>query len=243
MSLVVIALCFAVQWFFHFNSVPYQKQWVPHYIGWMRKTFSSLMQGHGLFTLLVLVLPILIGVSVLFAVVYHVLGQLGYFILSVALLWYLVDITPLRSSTPAFASVDEFLLHAYRKIFSPVFWFFVLGPVGLILTVVVHELSREFPTQKDFTLATNVVDWLPVRVLGLTFALAGNFSTVFKLWLKEALRPISQEENQVIVLAHAAMRSDATKSASFGDVVGLIDRTVLIWLIIIALLSIGGWIG
>lgn len=241
MSFVVIALSFALQWFLNLSSAPYQKNWVSHYIAWMQKRFSSLMQGHGAFTLLILVLPIVIGMSLLFTVIYHLFGHFGYLICSLLLFWYCIDITELRvTATPA-SSAEHFLLKAYQKIFSPLLWFFVFGPIGLTLSVVVALLEKELPMQRYFTIALQVIDWVPVRVLGLTFALAGNFAAVFKLWMKHSVRPLTDEQADVLVYAREALGTD--KTLLLSEVVGLLHRTILIWLVLIALLSISGWVG
>ncbi|MDP1574712.1 MAG: hypothetical protein Q8L78_07270 [Coxiellaceae bacterium] len=241
MSFVVIALSFALQWFLNLSSGPYQKPWAPQYVAWMKKRFSSLMQGHGVFTVLILVLPILIVMSLFFTLVYHLFGHFGYLIFSLLLFWYCVDITELRVRSKSELSAEQFLLHSYQKIFSPLLWYFVTGPVGLTLSVVIGLFEKEFQGQKYFVLASQVVDWVPVRLLGLTFALAGNFGTVFKLWIKNLMRGLADEKEMVLVMAKEALGVD--KMLLLSDVIGLIHRTVLIWLVLIALLSISGWIG
>lgn len=241
MSFVVIAFSFALQWFLNLSSTPYQKPWAPQYLAWMRKRFSSLMQGHSVFTLLLVILPILIAVSLFFTVVYHLFGHFGYLICSLLLFWYCIDITELRVGSKPQLTAEQFLLHSYQKIFSPLLWYFVTGPVGLTFSVVVGLFAEEFPSQKYFILAAQAVDWVPVRLLGLTFALAGNFAAVFKLWLKNLMSGLADEQATVLVLAKEALGTD--KMLLLSEVVSLIHRTVLIWLILIALLSISGWIG
>ena len=241
MSFVVIAFSFALQWFLNLSSTPYQKSWAPHYLTWMRKRFSGLMQGHGVFTFLVVVLPIVILMSLFFTVVYHLFGHFGYLICSLLLFWYCVDITELRVRSKSELSAEQFLLHSYQKIFSPLLWYFVTGPIGLTLSVIVGIFEKEFQDQKYFMLAEQAIDWVPVRLLGLTFALAGNFGSVFKLWIKNLMQGLSDEKETVLMMAREALGGD--KMLLLSDVVSLIHRTVLIWLILIALLSISGWIG
>lgn len=241
MSFVVIAISFALQWFLKLSSVPYQKIWAPQYLKWMQKRFSGLMKGHGLFALLIVVLPILIIASLIFTLVYHVFGHFGYLIFCLALFWYCIDITELHAGEKSTMSAENFLLHAYQKIFTPLLWFFVMGPIGLIFSVIVPLFQKTVAEQKYFVLTGQLINWVPARVLGLTFALAGHFSVVFKSWMKTALRGLSDEDATMLALAHDALGGHET--LSLAEVIGLLHRALLIWLIVIALLSVSGWIG
>lgn len=243
MAFVVIVFSFALQWFFNISSDPYQREWAPHYLAWLRKYFSGLMQGHGLFTLLICVLPILIVVSLLLTLLYHLFGHVGYLILSLMLFWYCIDITALRVSSRRAFSAEQFLIESYQKIFSPLFWYLVFGPIGLTLSVVITILEKEFLSESAFSLAVQVIDWLPVRALGLSFALVGNFGSVFKLWIKHLPRGLSDEQSEVLTLAQEALGGGAdNKSLLLSDVVNLLHRTILVWLIVIALVLISGWL-
>lgn len=243
MSFLVIAACLAVQWFLKFNSAPYQQNWVLPYVGWMRKQFSKLTEGHGLFGVLILVLPMLIVASIVFTVVYHLLGHMGYSILSLALLWYCVDVSEIKNAI----STDLSLVFssAYQKLFAPLFWYFIFGPVGLVLYVVVHSLcvyfvkagSEAAELQKYFVLTRGVLDWVPARLLGISFALAGNFGAVFKEWMSKLLQGIV-DFNFVAACGSAALSSQGTEEA-----IALLQRTLLIWVVIMALIRAGVWIG
>lgn len=234
MSFIVILACLSVQWFLSFSGAAYQFHWTGPYVQWMRHQFSKLMQGHGLFAVLVLVLPVVIVGSLLFTVVYHLLGHAGYLVLSLLLLWYCVDVLVLKPS--AESASQGLFVKSYQKIFAPLVWYFVFGPVGLVFYVTVAHLCAQLPDQRYFTLTLGVLDWVPIRLLGLTFALAGNFGPVFKLWMSELLKGIPENQNQVTSLGETALASDP-------DVVGLIRRTLLIWIAIMAVITVARWVG
>ena len=82
-------------------------------------------------------------------------------------------------------------LKSYQKIFAPLAWYFIAGPIGLTLYVVVETLRAQLSTQKYFILVAGILDWVPVRLAGLTFALAGNFGAVFKDLMKEFFPGVS----------------------------------------------------
>ena len=86
MSFLVILVCLILQWSLNLSSVPHQRSWEQHYVSWMQKKFSTLAKGHNLFGVVVYVLPVVIVASLLFTIVYHLFGHLGYVLLSLALL-------------------------------------------------------------------------------------------------------------------------------------------------------------
>ncbi len=237
MSFIVILACLSTQWFLNLSSALYTFHWAGKYTQWMMNDkFSKLASGHGFFTVLLLVLPIVIVMSLLFTIVYHTLGHVGYLILSLLLLWYCVDVTILKKTPTTEIPHADLLLDSYQKIFAPLLWYFVLGPVGLVIYVVVATLRAQLPAHKYFILTQGVLDWVPIRVLGLTFALAGNFGSVIKVWMRELFQSVSDSQNQVVIFGESALESDS-------DVMSLVRRALLIWLVIMALITVGGWIG
>jgi len=248
MSFIVILLVLALQWFLNFNSAPYQVQWVHVYFQWMQQKFDALSNGHGLFAVLILVLPIVLLVSLVFTVIYHTLGHLGYLILSMALLWYFLNVEAMKETPSENASAAELFLSSYQTCFALLFWYFIFGPVGLTLYVVVGALRAHLTektdvlgsAQKYLLLTQGVLDWVPVRLVGLSFALGGNFGAVFKDWLNVLRQGIADNQHKVIVWDEAAL-SQGNSSASEAGV--LLRRTLLIWLVAMALISLGYWIG
>ncbi len=232
MPLIVILICFVIQWFFKFSSAPYQFPWASHYISRMRKMFSPLMQGHGMFAVFTLVLPLWIAASLLFTIAYHWLDHLGYALLSLALLWYCTDSRVLHTQH-AHMSGDLFLT-TYRKIFAPLAWYFMTGPLGLALYFIVTGLRAQLPDKHYLGLTMGVLDWVPLRILGLTFALAGDFVTVFTHWMKTLMSPLVDNQQEAAVLGKLALGSDHTEH----HVMGLLYRTLCIWLIIMAAITL-----
>lgn len=236
MSFFVVLACFAIQWFLGVTGAQYEWSWAGKYTQWMSKHFQSLEKGHGIFTLIIMILPIIIVASLVFTIAYHLLGHIGYLILSLLLLWYYTDIIFLKQANTA-ATAAELLLKAYQKIFAPLFWYFVFGPIGLVLYVAVVTLRSQMNEQHYFMLAQSVLDWVPIRLVGLTFALAGNFGVVFKVWMQELFRPLSDNnQNQVVLFGEAAISADS-------DATSLLHRTVFIWLVIMLLITLGSWFG
>ena len=80
---------------------------------------------------------------------------------------------------------DEAGYRGFERLFAVLFWFFVLGPVGAIMYRLVF-----LSAQKDDKLAQRwlwILEWPSVRVLGLSFALTGNFSGCMSQWRESVL--------------------------------------------------------
>lgn len=243
MSFIVILACLLLQWFLQLNSVPYQYHWEETYFRWMKNRCEALTKGHALFTSVLLVLPVVIAASLLFTLVYHFLGYIGYSVLSLALLWYCVDLVAFRKIPTEVISTADLLTQAYQKLFAPLFWYFVFGPVGLILYVSVEALHQQWIEQKYFIMLRGILDWVPLRLMSLSFALVGNFGAVFKEWMKTVLHGVSDNYDQMLVCGDAAISSEKNEQSASLAAFLLIQRVVLIWLVVMALITVGRWIG
>ena len=115
------------------------------------------------------------------------------------------------------------------------FWYFLFGPGGLIIYVVVSALHAQLKEQKYFILVQGILDWVPIRLVGLSFALAGHFGAVFKEVMKFLFQRVSDNQNQVVIFGELALSTDATATS-------LIKRTLIIWVVVMGLISLGVWI-
>jgi AmpE protein len=87
--------------------------------------------------------------------------------------------------------VQGYLLwQAYQSFFAVIFWYFVLGPGAALayrLLALTAEHSRQPALKARAEQLRHVMDWLPVRVLAISFALVGNFVAVTRVMLHELL--------------------------------------------------------
>jgi len=77
-----------------------------------------------------------------------------------------------------------------KAFFAVIFWYFVLGP-GAALAYRLLALCGEHSQQPELKARAeqlrHIMDWLPVRMLALSFALVGNFLAVTRVMLHEVL--------------------------------------------------------
>src|SRR5262249_48785131 len=116
----------------------------------------------------------------------------------IKLLEDLVTETQDTTPNPHRAVTKSIFINFNEHIFAIVFWFFVLGPLGIfivliyrLVSLIEHIAAKSYsnhslllPAAKDIKA---ILDWLPIRVLGLIYALVGNFVKGFRYWLKHVL--------------------------------------------------------
>jgi AmpE protein len=143
------------------------------------------------------------------------------------------------------AAAGHLMLRARTRLFAPVFWFVLLGPVGAFgyrLAV----LARAFGDCQDNAgpgycgRATRLVaglDWLPDRLMALTLALAGHFSAAWTVWESEAAagapRRLAETGMAALGVPLANAPRDLTADA-VDDAYALLRRTVYVWLALVA---------
>lgn len=140
----------------------------------------------------------------------------------------------------------------YQRWFAVVFWFLILGPCGALgyrLSYLSARSHRLEDSERQLALRwVHYLDWIPARLLALSFALTGNFiSGANRSWqyLLDNM-PISELLEQS---ARGAINSDDTPAdtdaerfiVAAGDELtslqSLISRSVIAWIIILAVLT------
>lgn len=82
------------------------------------------------------------------------------------------------------------LWEAYQSFFAVIFWYFLLGPVAALsyrLLALAAEHGKNPALVERAAQLRHAFDWLPVRLLAVSFALVGNFVAVSRVMLHELL--------------------------------------------------------
>lgn len=72
----------------------------------------------------------------------------------------------------------------FERMFAVLFWFLILGPVGALL----YRLSALYLERQPDAVAQRwlwLLEWPAVRLMGFTWAMAGNFDTCFCRWQRD----------------------------------------------------------
>jgi AmpE protein len=164
------------------------------------------------------------------------------------------DGDPAAGATPRALEAAIFV-QANHRIFGVVFWFMLLGPAGA-WTYRVSDLFRRHmratgtggrATQAVETLF-GLVAWIPARLLALSYAVAGSFDDAFEDWRAYYERTSAGffrvSENILAAAGIGAIRRrcpEGDQLTSVRAAYQLLRRTFIIWITIIAVLTLVGW--
>ncbi len=138
---------------------------------------------------------------------------------------------------------------ANERIFSTIFWFVILGPFGALLYRLTSQISKqiEHPELADFAeYVQAIMAFIPTRMLAVGYAFTGNFDAAYNAY-KDRLRSSDISSNNYDVLVSTgigAMKNMPMKDeiASIHAAQALVMRSVMVWVAVLAILTLGGWL-
>ena len=153
---------------------------------------------------------------------------------------------------------EAILTQVVDRLLGVFFWFVILGPLGAALFRVSHLLQQHTVNGTDAFAKTSerlyqIVFWLPARLCVIGYALAGNFVDTMSYWNSPA--DLWQRESRDFLVASGVgslrqdMRFTSEKwleeqdmSIGVSHALALIKRTVIVWIVVLALLTLAGWL-
>jgi cobalamin biosynthesis protein CobD/CbiB len=194
-------------------------------------------------------------------------------------IWRGIPAHELSANEVSRVAIEEILLASHRTIFGVIVWFVLFSIIGLggaagaLLYRIGQLLHQHWAAQDEAELANfgsfachafQVLEWLPVRVTALTFAIVGNFEDTVYCWRTQATS--WQDKGAGILLASGAgslgvrLGMAIPQGGSFLDrselglgeeadvdsmqsTIGLVWRSVVFMLILLLLMTISGVLG
>ncbi len=161
------------------------------------------------------------------------------------------------------AVIESILLQANERLLGVLFWFILLGPLGALLyrlAVVLKSETRTERTTSDFAQAARrlyaTLNWPTARLVALSYATIGNFVDALTEWRNAAAewREGWEEFNARLLVASGlgalqiesgtALEGDSQTEIHHVEAAqALVWRSLMVWLVIIALLTLAGWVG
>ncbi len=250
MTFLIVLLALILERFFHWH----------HWRYWRGCTLYERAIGKRLgryvlsptLALLVIVIPPLLLIFLLSLGLRDVLGGLIFFVLNAVIVLYCLGSENLwaeakEGAQSSHGTHSEALARAifvalHSRIFAVVFWFVLVGPIGAVLYRLVETTAKTGVKGADLAdRAKQVLDWLPIRLLTIFFALAGHFSKVFVFWRHHVLDRPDTNRAFLTDCGLAALRVSGGDQSSESDVsektaLALVDRALIIGLVILAML-------
>lgn len=151
--------------------------------------------------------------------------------------------------------LDNILVEANERMLAVVFWFVLLGPAGALMFRLTRQLVRvEGESRDDFAEAVQrlhlLLSWLPARVCALAYALAGSFVDAFNSW-RNVSAPWQESSRKVLIASGlGALRyedgeieegNDVQNIAMIRETLSLARRAFMVFISMLALLTLAGW--
>lgn len=150
------------------------------------------------------------------------------------------------------AITKAILVKAFEKLFSGLFWFAILGVYGVTTYFILTLLgkiatNKQMPDLKDLTQLAykiqQIADWLPTRILILTFAAGGQLRKTFSYLIHNFKNSYKYNEKFIIeagliaIDANIKNLNQATEQENH-NALNLIDRALIFWIILIGVISL-----
>jgi cobalamin biosynthesis protein CobD/CbiB len=163
-------------------------------------------------------------------------------------------------------TIEEALIASHRYVFGVAFWFVLLpGPIGAVLYRAARFLAQRWcsPETEPFGRFAGriflVIDWLPVRCTAAAFAVVGDFEDAVHCWRTQAGKwpdpllgvvlaagagamgvrlGMSVSEHGEIVSRPELGLGDDADTAHLDSTVGLVWRSLVMWLALFMALGI-----
>jgi len=200
-------------------------------------------------------------------------------------LWRGASAAEMSSHDVARVAIEQGIVDAYRQVFAVLFWFMVLpGPMGAVLYRATALLASEWKDAlpgDDLSMLVRslavfgrparrllwLIDWVPVRLTALSFAIVGDFEDAIYCWRMQSDTWPDAYGGQTcgILLATAGgalgvqlggalpaivatpeLRpevgmGEAVEPDVLPSAVGLVWRALILWLLLVFLLSLANW--
>ncbi len=140
---------------------------------------------------------------------------------------------------------SELLRESLHELFSPLFWFLLATPVAAVGYYLLRHAARR-GSEETRVLAQNwllLADWIPTRLLALSFALAGNFTATWEVIRERLLKPDAAGHELIdeaaMAAEPAAIDTRAEPAAALGEALdglqSLMQRALIVWMVMLAL--------
>ena len=171
-------------------------------------------------------------------------------------------------------AIEEGLINSHRHVFGVIFWFLILpGPSGAVLYRLSGLLDQKWGSRqkedhgdpsKFAHKLFRYLDWIPVRITAMSFAVAGDFEDAVFCWRSQAKTWMDPEQGVLLASGAGALGvrlgetlhhhgtvsfrpeiglGDEADVNTMTSAVGMIWRALVSWMFILALVTVARWVG
>ena len=189
--------------------------------------------------------------------------------------WRGLSCQELSAGEVARITIEEGLLASHRRVFGVMAWFVIsmslgLGPTGAVLYRMSQFLNARWGKQDDAEFgvfarqAYHCMEWLPLRLTAITFAIVGDFEDTIYCWRSQAASWPDPEAGILLASGAGALgvrlgmpvlqnglpldrpelgTGDEADVDFMQSAVGLVWRALVFWMVLLLLLSLARMVG
>lgn len=185
--------------------------------------------------------------------------------------WEGHSIADFNAASLARIGMEKLLLCAHRQFFGVFFWFVLLGPAGALLYRLAHILHQKWGAldHQEYgrfgifsDTAFHLLDWLPLRLTAVSFAVVGDFEDAIRCWQEQAAKWANPSHGIILASGAGALGVRLGDPLEVGgqihyrpelglgeepdadylhSAVSLIWRAISLWFGLLLLLTIAKW--
>lgn len=244
MTFITLLLCLGLERFLHRGNFLARFNWFEQYaskIDDLTKNYA--WTQHYFIPLLLVVLPIVVPIAVIYSLSAAFIQGLLAFLIGAAVLFYCLGPINLFDSKEIHQRI---FWQANESLFAVIFWMALLGPIAALIYRLVERsahIHASYPALgKSAQQVRALLDWLPIRVFSMLFALAGDFVKTSQYCLDYLFREVSF--NRELIEKSGRIALGLTETAEFTNenystALKLIDRSLILFLIIVFAVTLG----
>ncbi len=187
--------------------------------------------------------------------------------------WEAYPIAELSANALTRVAMEKLLLCAHKQFFGVFFWFVLLGPAGAVLYRLAQILSQKWGAldHQEYgrfgmfpDAAFYFLDWIPLRLTAISFAVVGDFEDAIRCWQEQARQWVNKSQGIILAAGAGALGvrlgetlewsgppryrpdlglGDEADPDYLDSAVSLIWRAIALWLGLLLLLTIAKWAG
>lgn len=250
MKLLVVVLCLLSERYL-MHTYSYQRfSWFGKYSDSIKKhleTYSFLSNPYAV--LAALVLPIILGVGVIYWTLNGILFGLLGLILSIFIFYYCLGpqnvfypSSPEDLNQTSNEFVSNYFVMANSQLFAVLFWYLIAGPIAALTYRVVTLCEKIDGVSQQSIELSQILEWIPARITALLFLLVGNFQKGISSFLKYAVAKPESNKQILSFTGLMALGADEKKEITVPSAEALVEHSAILFLVLIALFTLAAWL-
>ena len=270
MKLIIMLFCLALDRYLSVGLMLNRFVWFDKYLNFIYDFLNKKnlwTGGKGWFVTATLVAPLPLLGYVINLILCNRLNGVAGFIFGLAVLIYCMGPEDLYAEIKQYTTTENqggssalnktlskaIFWQANERIFAVLFWFSLLGPLGAILyrvTALLRQSAERADSPyslivKHVTLIQDFLDWPSARVFSLGYSLAGSFTKSFAYWTEHLFKGLSSNRELLSECGQVAVEAYTGHGKTLDEnsaTMALIDRTLIIYLVVVAFFTLGAWL-